>query len=725
LSRWWKGQSAKSATAEPPEREARAQRERPSDRVARASLGEADALLVIEVQDLFSQRGAEAYRAVVDRIGALDVIASVRSMDEAPPLNIFGLPEPVLPRGHATPQRFAHAKKKATEHPMVVGLYLSADAQTALIELQYDWIHIRGEEDCTNRVLEAAKVALVDFPDVKMDFSITGYVPLQLEFRKNNESNELKYQLIGYGMILLMAIILFRGMAVVVVVAAAPILGVFWTLGFLRYFNWQDNPFSFVILPVLLALVGFTDGVHMMVHIRTCIQQGLLPKDACRRTLRWVGLACFLTSLTTAIGMGSLTLAHHRIVREFGWSCVIGVTATWISVMLVIPLASNTVLGRWFSKGRQRDYLDRYLDFLGPCVTWFVRHARRVSIIAILLTLGLAAFALTLRPDDRKSSALPAGGNSQRALARVDEAMGGLDICSIGIHWSEPRTDAQVVEVISRIDQILADEPLLGHRLSLSRLLEAMPGEGSALEKVAMAELLPPPLKLALYSPENQHARIVFRCKDLGTAAYQETFQRVETALENMRNDCQGFQFDMTGDAIWRWRNLYKIVTDLATSLGTAAVVIFGVLAVAFRSLRLGLISIIPNLLPLLATAAWLSATGQPLEIVSVCCFTICLGIAVDDTIHFLSRYQLDRTLTPDRHLAVQRAVRGVGTGMVMTTIVLVAGFSSVLFSETRDHRVFGSLGVITLISALLCDLFLLPALLIQFDGSSQNSDTR
>ncbi len=142
-------------------------------------------------------------------------------------------------------------------------------------------------------------------------------------------------------MILAMAFILFRGIIVVIVVSLAPIAGVMWTLGLLRYFGLEDNPFSFVILPVLLSLVGFTDGVHMMVHIRAKLQQGFTPRQACEQTLEQVGLACFLTSLTTAVGMGSLLFAHHPVVREFGTSCVIGVVCTWVSVMLII---------RWHAK---------------------------------------------------------------------------------------------------------------------------------------------------------------------------------------------------------------------------------------------------------------------------------------------------------------------------------------------------------------------------------------
>ncbi|MFN9348185.1 MAG: MMPL family transporter, partial [Planctomycetota bacterium] len=219
--------------------------------------GRAEAVLVVKSPSIFTPEGSQAFRAVVDRVDALDVVASVRSLDQAPPLNIFGLSEPILPRGNATQQRFDVAKKKAVSHPLVVGQMLSDDAQTALIEIQYDWLYIQENADCTKPILAAAKAVAAEHPNVPLEFHVTGNVPLRMELMQNNRNNEYRYQAIGYSMILLMAAILFRGLSVVLVVAAAPVIGVFWTLGFLRYFDLQENPFSFVILPVLLSLVGF------------------------------------------------------------------------------------------------------------------------------------------------------------------------------------------------------------------------------------------------------------------------------------------------------------------------------------------------------------------------------------------------------------------------------------------------------------------------------------
>jgi predicted RND superfamily exporter protein len=230
-----------------------------------------------------------------------------------------------------------------------------------------------------------------------------------------------------------------------------------------------------------------------------------------------------------------------------------------------------------------------------------------------------------------------------------------------------------------------------------------------------MVELLPPPLKRAYYRPDELAATATFRVQDRGIAAYGEVFQRIESELQQLHAAHPAFFFALDGRPVARWRNLYQIVVDLASSLGSAALIIFVVLGLAYRSLRLGLIAVIPNVFPLACTAATLVAFGMPLEIVSVCSFTICLGIAVDDTIHFLTRYTEELKVESDEVQAIRKAFIGVGTGMVMTTVVLVAGFSTVLLSEVRDHRVFCAMGSLTLAAALVGDLFILPAMLVHF----------
>ncbi|HQX53068.1 MAG TPA: efflux RND transporter permease subunit [Planctomycetaceae bacterium] len=686
------------------------------------SLSDSDAVLVVQSSQFFTPEGAKAMRHVVEQLDELDYVGGILWMDRVPILNIFGLPEPLFPRSEASAERFAAAQNKAMKHPLVGGQLLSEDGKTQLLLVSFDFDFVRSNEQCTIELRTAAEKAAADFPEVPLSFQVTGRLPAYITAMEAHEANQVKYQVIGYSVIFIMAIILFRGIRAVLIVSLAPIVGVIWTLGFLKFFNLQDNPFNDVILPVLVSLVGLTDGVHLMVQLRKLRASGFPERIAARTALHQVGFACMLTSLTTAIGLGSLALAHNIWVQEFGWCSVIGVTLMFVAVVTIIPLVCSTWLGKNIHLGHDKSLIDRNLTRIGELVEFVLKYPRTVSLIGIGLTLACVAVSLTLRPDERRANSLPEHSEAYQALNHMDQVLGGLEFARVDVAWSSVIGDesGEILQVVSEVDDLLHTEPLIGYPLSIRNLVESLPGEGDNDDRMMMLELLPPQLKRAFFTPERRHATVAFRVQDLGIAKFGPVFTRLESGLLQIAAQHREFTLRLEGDAIWRWKNLYQIVVDLAASLGTASVIIFIVLGLAYRSPRIGLISIFPNVFPLAVTGTWLVFAGYNLELVSVCAFTVCLGIAVDDTIHFLSRYDEERQKTDDRQTAIRRAFTGVGVSLVMTTVVLVAGFSTVAFSDSRDHHIFATMGALTIGCALIGDLVILPALISWFGPKQQ-----
>lgn len=686
----------------------------PAPNVESVDLTRGDAILVIDSKKFFTRDGAKALQAIVDRLEELDYVSNVLWMDKVPILNIFGLPEPLFPRGEASPQRYAAVRDKALRNPLVKGQLLSGNGETTILVIRFDWLFVRSDEECTNKIKEVAQDVIAQYPELDFQFQVTGAVPMYVAAIRSQQANVVRYQLIGYGMIALMALILFRGFSAVLVCALAPALGVFWTLGVIRFLNLERNPFNDVVLPVMLALVGLTDGVHLMVQIRKLRAEGMSGRQAAIEGIREVGFACFLTSLTTAIGFGSLYLAHHEVVREFGYCCVIGVILTFLAVILAIPLACMTPLGSRIHIGQDKSLIDKHLSRIGVLIDWVLTRPRSLALFSVVLSTVCLLFALQLKPDERNVDKLPGGSEAALGMTYMDKAFGGLEFGAIEIQWNDQvESDAvEVMQVISEVDELLQNEPLIGHPLGLKNLVDALPGEGLATDRFSMIELLPPPLKRAFYRPEDNFAKVTFRIQDLGIAKYSEVFGRIESGFKSIQDNHPNFSLELTGSAAWRWRNLYQVVMDLASSLGSAAFIIFVVLALAYRSFWMGLASIIPNVFPLALTGTLLYWTGQSLEVVTVCAFTICLGIAVDDTIHFLTRFEQERAIDGNVTAALRRSFVGVGSALIMTTIILIAGFSTVLMSDSRDHRIFAVMGVVTISAALLGDLLFLPAIL-------------
>lgn len=701
---------------------------KPRPDVESLDLTRSDAVLVIESDSVFTPTGAEALRNMIDTLESLPYIRSVFWMDRVPVLNIFGLREPLFPKTSASPARFEAARTKALQHPLVKGQLLSPDGRTVIVLVNYDWLNITSDDDCTVNLRKAAETALGKFPGVKFTVGVTGHVPIRLTMMQTHERNNVKFRVIGYSVVLVMAAVLFRGVVSVIVVSLGPALGIFWTLGFLNFFELQDNPFNDVVLPVMLSLIGLADGVHLMVQIRRFQAGGMTERQAAREGLQEVGLACFLTAITTSIGFASLSVAQHEIVREFGWSCVLGVGLTVVAILLVIPLAyfsppakflrsifTRKLLGvRLEPVEQQTGIIEHHLHRVTGLIDLILRRPKPVAWIGITITVVCAAIAMQLRPDERRSSFLPEKAEATRALHQMDRALGGLEFSEVQIRWSPAiaADSPEVLSVIARIDDLLHAEPLIGTPISLRSLLDALPGDSPTVERASMIELLPPPLKRAFYKPEDRFATVTFRVQDIGIAQYSPVFERMETALKEISAEHPEFQLSLTGSAIHRWRDLYRIALDLGSSLGSETIIIICVLGVVFRSVRLGLIALVPNIFPLVLCATWMVYTGQPLEIVTVCCFTICLGIAVDDTIHFLTRFQEELPRSASRKAAIRSTFEAVGTSMLMTTMVLVVGFFTVTFSDMRDQRVFATMGVFTMLTAMIGDLVILPAIL-------------
>jgi hypothetical protein len=672
-----------------------------------------DCVVVATSEDFFTQESLTAIREAVARLESLPQVKSILWIESIPGLNLFALPESSLPRSDASPRQMELGRKRTLENPFAVGQLISEDGKTLLLHLNIDWFYVTTDEACTTELRTTAEAAIAPGADLK--FQVTGSAPLRLMMMHNHLRDSWRYQLIGYAIMVLSALILFRGFSAVTIVSIAPALGVFWTMGALKYFDLQHNPFNDIIVPVLVSLVGLTDSVHMMVEIRNQRAAGLDIREATRQGVARVGLACVLTSLTTAIAFASLAWAHHEIVREFGLCCVLGVSCTLLSVLTVVPLGCRSPLGKRLHIGLGKSLIDGQLRRIGPIVAWGLQFDRKAAWIAIASTAILAAICTQLTPDEKLYSGLSESGEAAKALRHLDHSLGGLEFSRVQVQWFEGAGEGELLEVLEEVDHVLKREPLIGHPLGVRELLQSLPGEGNPAERMTLLELLPAELKRAFYSPEAREAYVQFRVQDIGIAQYGPVFSRIESALDDIARNHDQFLISMHGGAVWRWRHVYRIVIDLAASLGTASIVIWLILTIVYRSIRIGLISIVPNVFPLVATGATLVLVGQYLELVTVCVFTICIGIAVDDTIHFLTRYTEERSAGGDHRETIRRAFTGVGTALLMTTIVLVAGMLTAVFGDARDARIFGTMGALTLISALFADIMFLPALLSRF----------
>ena len=687
--------------------------ESPED-VDRFRFDRADGFLVICGENVFSKSGVTAIREIITDLEQLPQIKNIFWIEEIPPLNMFGLSPGWLPEQRAEEREYQAAKQRILHHPLVRGQLAAPDGKTLLLPIRYNWMEIQDDDDCDIQIQEIAQHLAGKYPETNLKISLTGRVPLYLAAQRAFRANHHKFQIIGYALVFVISIFLFRDMVTILVVGAAPALAIYWTEGALKWLAIQSNDLTAVVLPVLITMVGLTDGVHLVVGMSERWQKTKNETQALRDALSNIGVACLLTSLTTAIGFISLFLARSPPIRDFGLACSVAVLVTFISVMTVIPGLCMTRLGPQLLRKKTRVRMIQ-ANFLKSALQAILANYRSVSIMGAILTIVCIAVSLQLRPDARTINALPANSSATAALKHCNSTMGGIDFVRVVGNFSRMETlqkkEFDICQFIQQIEMHLAGEKLLKNPLSIKDFILAV-GNNQNTTDLKFLELLPRDIRNLFYDRANNTFQIYIRVQDLGAAAYTPVFNRFRKMLWSLEKKYPGLQLQFTGVPVKSARDVSLIVYDLVASLGTASLVILLVMVCFYRSWRIGIVTLIPNLLPLALTGTLLVITGQNLAIVSVCALAVCIGIAVDDSIHFLTRFRQELESGSSVETSISATFFGVGGALIITTTVLIAGFATVLISPLPTHRMFSMMACATIGGALVGDLVFLPALL-------------
>ena len=585
------------------------------------------------------------------------------------------------------------------EHPFLRGRLVNDDATALLLLLAPSAAarsHYTDFVSDLERILAAPRYA------GRLDLGLTGRYPIQATMATTIQSERIAFQLVAYVLAFVLGALIFGSAWAMLVAGLSPALGVLWTLSVVRVTPASGNAFVATVLPVTVMMIGFTEAVHLMMHVQRATKEGARPREAAASAVEALLPACALTSLTTAIAMLSLCASSDRMVRDFGIASAIGIGLTFLSVNLLLPVLTSlrAVPVRQAERPRAAPALDRAFALLR-------REHRLVSGVGLGLMLASLAAATGLWLDERPSSNLPAESGRLRSLQTIDREFGGHQVVRVAVTPAPALSAADEKRLLREVQGAVESAPRIARATSLA--------------DVAAALRLLPPLPQALATapltsaPANADATdlLVFaRVPEAGTRAQAESFQHIERALSDLAARYPGTRFELGGSAVEHTRRTQRIARDLVRGLLLAAGSVCVALVAACGSVRLGLTAMLPNLFPIVATAAGLRLFGLSVSVTMICAFTIALGIAADDTIHFLVRYRRELAVRATPGLALARTFRIVSVPILVTTAVMITGLAIVLTSEVRAHRVFGGMTCTALLAALIGDLVLLPALL-------------
>jgi len=478
------------------------------------------------------------------------------------------------------------------------------------------------------------------------------------------------------------------------------------------------------VLPPLLVTIGLGDAVHLLSRYREELRSDPDRGASARRTMRAMTTACLLTSLTTAVGFGSLVASGTGVLQRFGLIAATGVLVAYAVTVTLLPAA----LPRFGGIGPAPDpgrSLATALGRIGRLATarpgWIVAAAA-----ALLIGCGLAARDVPL--DSALMDAFDPDSEVARTVGLLEDRLDGVRSMRVRLD-TEPGLLLEP-ETLRALDDAAADlegsEDVLRvstHAEPLRAAWMLLAGEDAAGEAFgdpdrvrALGDLVGASgaASLRRVSSDGSRAYVDVRIADTGMRRTASLAESAEGRFQRL----EGVRATAGGEAVTAARGLGRVVADLLSSLGLAVLTIFAMLGLLFRSPRLALISVPPNLLPLAVVLAWMTWRTIPLSAATLIVFAISLGLAVDGTIHILARYREELGRGQGRDAAIGRALVGSGRAVVLGSATLLVGFASLGFSGFVPIRRFAELSAVAIGAALLAELLLLPALLSMAGGA-------
>jgi predicted RND superfamily exporter protein len=536
------------------------------------------------------------------------------------------------------------------------------------------------------------------------------------------KNDQTRFLPLGMVLTSLLLILLYRSIYEVAVPMLSVGLSAGYTVGLMSLFEVPIDILSNV-LPLLVMVYGVADAVHLLGRVHEQMRRGEARDLAIRTAVRHLGLACLLTSATTSIGFASLLTGSMNILRRFGLFAAVGVMVAYVVTLVIAPLGVSLrpqrALGRSYVAALP--WLDRLLSRIADLTI-----ARRgpLLVLATLLVGGtiyagsrveVNNYLLGIYHDDNPTAI------ATRLAERKLEGVVRLQVSLQGKPGSIK--DPAVLEAMQQLQDWLKRRPEVTSTLSLAtyvgelhRVIVGRAGLPETREGVASLLLMAEGeerINRFVDYPYSK-ARILIGMRDVGARRYLPLVREVQRRLPPLFSKL-GIEARVTGTSLVAYRGIDRLVYDLLKSLSVAFVIIGALLAIVFRSLKIGLLSLIPNVLPLTTGLGYMAIVGMRLEPATVIVFSIAFGIAVDDTIHFFARYreEIRSGATPED--AVRSTLRTAGRAMVFTSLVLITGFSVTLTSNFTGSAHFGELGGVILATALVTDLLVTPSCLLVF----------
>ena len=527
----------------------------------------------------------------------------------------------------------------------------------------------------------------------------------------------------------------FRWVAGVILPIAMVAMSVVCVIGTMALIG---EPLSILMntLPTLLIIMGISEAVHVVGRYTEESRRTRDRVEAAGRTLRKLMVACFLTSFTTAIGFGSLVVAETDHLQRFGVAAALGVMVTYALLITFIPAVISYFPRPVVRQARRAGWLEAWLVRATAAIT------RRPAPILLGTLLVMVPCGYGYGAIDVDTALLETFDEDDPIAVSTRLVERHLDgILPLEIHLrSDGRTDVRDPAVLAALDRVArwaeAQEGVLRTSAPADLLWASwrrIAGVGASEPRTAfrsreqvdalitLLDRIAPNPTLTSMTSDGRHARLEVRLADIGAQRSIALIAAIEARARRELAHFEGLEVALLGEAFISSHGVTAVVDDLFGSLALSALLIFVTIGVLFRSARLGVLAIPPNLIPQVGTVGWMILRGVPLNAGTAIVFSVAIGVSVDLTIHGFARLVEEERRGMNRRAALLRVARSTGRAMVMSCATLVLGFSVLMLSGFVPVRHFGELIAVALTLSLATTLVFQPAMMMRFGGPGRS----
>ena len=709
------------------------------------TFGEEGNVIVIALQDslFFTSEKRNAWRSLNNSIQEFSEIDLVLSTDNLQELikdeknEKFILQEVPLAKAVDSAALLKFREKLFLELPFYNNLIFDSETNTirSVVYMDPEIVNTAKRKDF---IFDKFIPLITSFEEAtSSDVHVSG-MPYIRTLNAQNIVDEIGLFVLGATLITsLIFFLFFRSFRATFISLFVVAIGVMWAFGILGWLGYEITVLT-ALIPPLIIVIGVPNCIFLINKYQQEIAKHKNQAKSLQRVIIKVGNATLMTNLTTASGFATFILTNSKILKEFGVVASINIIAIFALSLLIIPITYSLMP---IPKKKHLKHLkNKSIDFF---VSWMENKVRKKRVNVYVVSLIGLIVGITGIYQIKISGSLiedmPKSADFFQDILFFDQSFNGIVPVEI---WIDSKRENGIVKPASlqrmnRLQETIEEIPELAPPLSVVNAVKfakqayyngnpnyyALPTsqENSFIYPYLNNVKGNNQLITGYVDSTGQYGRITTYMKDIETERMERIVADLREAMKKIFPE-RRYGAEMTGKALLFLKGTKYLINNLILSLSLAILLIALFMAFLFRSFKMIIISLIPNLLPLIITAGVMGFTGIPLKPSTILVFSIAFGISVDDTIHFLAKYRQELISNGWKiNKAVFASLRETGISMFYTSIVLFFGFSVFLSSNFGGTQALGGLVAVTLLMAMLANLVLLPSLLISLEDTISN----